>query len=661
MWQNNNANAFANGMGGDFGSTFGFNMAHQGNFQQQQYPPNGDFQLGYHGRGYGRSRGRGRGGYGRGRGNFHQFSPNEQAMFQRAPDQHQYEFQNMSDAHVDDQQDTAHPDHDVAARTETTEPSQEDDEFAPGGQEEVQEALGDDYEKAKAGEETAQQTVDATEAVPPQSHPSDQRDRGSEDQPAAVNGNTEKVEIMRVPSPKAYDDDEHSGNVPSKPVPEAYQEDLQGPPMPPPSAPLGPAAQYGDAVKDYGFRSRGHGRFSSRGRGSGPMPQHIYPTSPVKPAPTLQPVNSPEPKGVGVVGAPTGPRAMREPPIKPAAPRSSGGGFQIVGRASMVSQIGQPRATVKTRSPSPANDNNEYRDQDDRSYSRRQSRHERRDSARYEAEEQDDEYRAHDRDRDRDRDRRRRRSKRDDYADDDDNQNPSSSRPGSVDRKSAHRSRRDKDREGKEKYSGSSSKHYSSRARRYHDDNGNGDSAMDDYSGEPAAQSTRDKDTFDAESRSSRHDRPGSKLSRYDERDRDREHRDKDRKRSRHDRDREDEYYGDDGGGGGYQESRHRSRRHKKDHHREDASTMTNGALHHRSSEATTSAAPAPAPVEAEKDPHTLEREARNRERMLKEQQRREKADKRSGGGGHRRVSYKYEDEAERGMVESEKATARWR
>jgi hypothetical protein len=66
---------------------------------------------------------------------------------------------------------------------------------------------------------------------------------------------------------------------------------------------------------------------------------------------------------------------------------------------------------------------------------------------------------------------------------------------------------------------------------------------------------------------------------------------------------------------------------------------------------------------------HTLEREARNQERMLKEQQRRENAmnaerggaSKRHGVAGGRRVSYKYEDETQSAMVEQEREAARWR
>lgn len=83
-----------------------------------------------------------------------------------------------------------------------------------------------------------------------------------------------------------------------------------------------------------------------------------------------------------------------------------------------------------------------------------------------------------------------------------------------------------------------------------------------------------------------------------------------------------------------------------------------------------TAAEPEPEPEtrrdrEQDKDPHTLEREARNRERMLKEQQRREAMTgrKRSLPGG-RKLSYKYEDEegdrARTARVEREREASRW-
>lgn len=80
-------------------------------------------------------------------------------------------------------------------------------------------------------------------------------------------------------------------------------------------------------------------------------------------------------------------------------------------------------------------------------------------------------------------------------------------------------------------------------------------------------------------------------------------------------------------------------------------------------------------PAEPEKDPHTLEREARNRERLLKEQQRREavnadrdgktgrRRDQRPERGliGGRRLSYRYEDEADDLVrIEREREDGRW-
>ena len=80
--------------------------------------------------------------------------------------------------------------------------------------------------------------------------------------------------------------------------------------------------------------------------------------------------------------------------------------------------------------------------------------------------------------------------------------------------------------------------------------------------------------------------------------------------------------------------------------------------------------------AQPEKDHHTLEREARNKERLMKELQRREamegKGPKRRGSGIDskgaagigRRVSYKYEDEeseeARASRVESEREAGRW-
>ena len=86
---------------------------------------------------------------------------------------------------------------------------------------------------------------------------------------------------------------------------------------------------------------------------------------------------------------------------------------------------------------------------------------------------------------------------------------------------------------------------------------------------------------------------------------------------------------------------------------------------------------PQAAPVKLRIDPHTLEREARDRERLMKEMQRRQAMEGKGTGAkrrdskvesrvsGGRRVSYKYEDEesdeARAMRVESEREAGRWR
>ena len=119
MWngpQSNNPNAFANGMGGDFGSNagYGYNMSQQGNFHQQY--PNGDFQSGSYGRGYGRGRGRGRGGFARGRGGYAQNLQGSHPNYQQPHEQQQYEIQNMQAQMMQDQASQAGPAESVEAK-----------------------------------------------------------------------------------------------------------------------------------------------------------------------------------------------------------------------------------------------------------------------------------------------------------------------------------------------------------------------------------------------------------------------------------------------------------------------------------------------------------------------------------------------------------------
>ncbi|KAJ5884408.1 hypothetical protein N7504_011980 [Penicillium tannophilum] len=138
------------------------------------------------------------------------------------------------------------------------------------------------------------------------------------------------------------------------------------------------------------------------------------------------------------------------------------------------------------------------------------------------------------------------------------------------------------------------------------------------------------------------------RADRDSERDRDR---DRDRRRDR-DRDRERDR---DRGGRDRERDRKRSRRDRSesanasDHSSYPRARRVRRETDDRNDRDAPSTAPEP---EKEKDPHTLEREARNRERLQREQQRREQAksgnrrdSRQERAGAGRRINYKYEDE----------------
>jgi hypothetical protein len=342
MWngqQNNNPNAFSNGMVGDFGPNagFGYNMSQQGNFPQQQYP-NGDFQSGYYGRGSFRGRGRGRGGF-RGRGGL---NPNVQGNtsyhYQQPYEQQSAQIQQLQ-AQLGDRSN----EQPATPSNGTTEEQLKafHNELAPGGQEEVDEALG------------VQSTKPDLDARPPPAEPickaevgdkdgdgdgdgdkkEDEAQAGHESQPpqvVAVDNHAEPIQAITAVSPTPEEP------APKVDLPEAYVEDLAVQSMPPPSAPVGPAAHFSEMSRDYTFRGRGPGRFATRGRGSLQLANGIHP--PVKPVPEPLFKAPKEPRGSGIIGAPTGPKAMRASPITPTGPRGRGGGFQIVGRAALMNK-----------------------------------------------------------------------------------------------------------------------------------------------------------------------------------------------------------------------------------------------------------------------------------------------------------------------------------
>ena len=736
MWngaQNNNPNAFSNGMGGDFGPNagYGYNMSPQGNFPQQQYP-NGDFQAGYHGRGSFRGRGRGRGGL-RGRGGYNahgnananananaNFHGNGTNNYQPPYEQQQAQIQQLQ-AQLGGQ---SHPRERSAKPFPGTTDEQLKafhDELAPGGQEEVDEALGVDSTKPDLDEiplvDTRVGKSVETGVEKPAKDPAEQpagkgecdedkkgeRQDGSGLQPpeaVVVEDQVAPVQAIATVSPTREESPAQLD------VPEAYKEDLAAQQsMPPPTAPIGPAARFSDTSRDHAFRGRGLGRFASRGRGSSHLSNGIH--APSKPAGDAALKAPTEPKGAGIVGAPTGPKAMRAATVPPTGPRGRGGGFQIVGRAAMMNKENRSvsgesdtrYATLLTRhshllinSDRNPDHKNEARSRPDSpSYQDDQSaRHHA--TSNYDAESDDERRRRHE--------RRHRRSRRDEHENqemqnDVDYHHSRTSTPDSK-RKSSHR-RRDKERHS------SDTKHRSShRSHRHRDDETENERQHED---EPASSRRSKPDTdlpTETESRSSshrehhhRHHHRSSRSSRHDDkerdrdrgdRDRDREERHRHRKRTRRDRDENDDDDGETPEPRAEKDTaddhhhRHRSRRHKRDHHQNpDTESVRNGTTPTTITPSTHRDLPNPSSssnkrasssshhhlpaTDPDIDMHTLERAARDRERQLKEKQRREMAGKGVVGASSRRVSYKYEDEADVSLVraEREREGGRWR
>lgn len=625
---------FPNNMVGQGGFPSMNNMFNNGaGFAQQQYQQfaNADSRIfnqnGKFSRGNRRGRGR-RGGY------YQQDNPNSYHMMSQFPNNFGQYSHHQSVQDVQSQFLSQHSQHPGAQMTNNddggnpepeTEP--DNDDFAPGGQEDVEEALGDEYSKVRA-------EVQADPAV------GEVTDRSGE--PTAAQENQDPTPVVSVrelspfAEPLAAEEDEEEASRVEAAIPEAYREDIDYV-MAPPSAPVGPSQ------RDTAFRTRGHGRFPSRSRGSFQSPSGYAPHSPVRQVSQTQVTSqaSPVNKGSGVVGAPTGPRAMRQQDAattnRMVSRSDSDMGLKIMGRASThVNEVNYKDDTARTATPKSGYEDYDDDDGNDNNKSRpNEYRVSRRDAEQRTS--RSDECMDHDRERDR---KRRKSSRKDEIHEDYEIQDPDQryTRADSAERSSSHRSsRRDREKRDKDRYAGGSSRHKPS-SRHYED-------ALDSETnghGEPAESTGHRSSRKDPFRRDEERDRE------RDNRDHERSERDKHRKRSRHDREREGDYEDED-----ETENRRRSRKHKKDqgssrkdrdreHDETDLGMRISGRSSHRTSEVA-SAVLTPQP---DKDPHTLEREARNRERMLKEQQRRENAAKGTLSGG-RKINYKYEDEIE--------------
>ncbi|KAI9736996.1 MAG: hypothetical protein M1834_000585 [Cirrosporium novae-zelandiae] len=619
-----NANPFANGMGNDFGSNIGYggyNMPQHG-YNHHTFQ-NNQFQNGYNGPngpGYGRGRGRGRGlGYGnRGRGGYGQAMQGNPGSYQPFDHQLPPQLQHQNNA--------------VQQQVKSTEPNvvANPSESKP----ELSLRVPADSKEETSNEPQGELSTDADAKAPTVTDGDEPAEKKSD---KLVEERPEPQEQKPVPIESVLSVDE---NKPS-PIPTLDHIDMPSAPrgsMAPPSAPLGPSGRFQqDPSHSFMGRGRGTGRGYVRGgfRGRGGYLQNVNVSNPyaTQPANNELPNNVPTaPKGQGVVGAPTAPKALRQG-LPNTGMRNQE--FSIVGRASRA-----VNGNTRSRSASPVREPEETPSS---STSRHRSRHHRHRS-RSESED-DSEY-------ERKKEYRRRKSSRK-YEDGDDESQKAGdaepSRSSSAD-SSARKSRRDRDRDRR-----SSHKHRSSH-RSHRDRNRSRErrhrrkrsrSPADDAADETPTPATNPIEVVNGTTDTTVRDKDSSIKYRESRKEKGLE-----RKRSRRDR---SESLDDT-----EHSHRHRSRRSKRE---EDE---TKGSRREKEKEKT-------APAEPEKDEHTLEREARNRERLLKEQQRREamnagrdskgpsRRDIKQGTSGARRMSYKYEDEVGRAArIEQERESARW-
>ena len=344
-----------NGVGGNFGAHTGYggnNMPqHQGNFNQvhQHQNFNNDFHHGYHNQGFhNRGRGRGRGGFfnaGRGRG----YAPpayqgrqaaNNETYQNQVPEQstrrgspvytpmdnsgsgHQLQGGNHQDSSKSD-----------GPATEKKDEEQLNKELDPGGTEDIPEVIKDPNPEKDLVEDTVpvldQQELseEETEArtIPMQEHkpsqlqqvlPKEKMDEAA----TLIDNNITASSAMPPPT---------TPNVPTGPAKSATGAAAVV------TSPRGPSfgRGFGRGFSNYGPASRGRGFVPAFDSSSRP-----------KPSPTIeQPIQKlPVSKGLGVEGAPTGPKALRQPPSTTNVKPAQDAGFSIVGRASAQPRVNGP-------------------------------------------------------------------------------------------------------------------------------------------------------------------------------------------------------------------------------------------------------------------------------------------------------------------------------
>ena len=582
-----------------------------------------------------------------------------------------------------------------------------DDEFAPGGLDDIKEALGDAYwdvpgsnpNKPKIPEESAPSltktsAVQSASSGPPASmadavtpstlgdnstarnetsSPTSHQDVTSKEEEAPVKTEvTVKEEDISVRAEELIKGGEVSSiiaEVPPSNTPLAATDSKVS--MPPPLAPTGPAKRSDAPENGVAYpRSPGNPVLRTQPPLAAPLVSSVSPIRPVARSPVA---SSPDARGTGVIGAPTGPRAMRDPPSKHSRDLSNGGsvggGFRIIGRASEQALDGSMGDRERSRSPSQSKVHKQVRHRS-KSRERDDIQLTRHSSLKRKLNDDDVQERPSESN------RSHKKVRPDASEQERDEKRQHRLRSASPDRRQSTSYRDRKDTE-------TPSRHRSSRSSRHHE-------AINDDKGYEINASIDPSESRDGHHRSSksrkhgeregerRHERekerevkPAEEARKTGHQEREDQHRDRHRKRSRDEYETPEDEARDESG--------HRVRRHKREHRTDREELKINGAskaptsehtaLHSRPSNVPTSriqatkletTKPAPKPKEPEKDPHTLEREARNRERMLKEQQRREKAmhtgveagpvsATRRGANGvvgqSRRMNYRYEDD----------------
>ncbi|KAL8685462.1 MAG: hypothetical protein Q9218_007745, partial [Villophora microphyllina] len=593
-----NPNAYgghANGMGGDFGGNAGYagyNMpSHQGNFNQMNHHQfqNHDFQNGYHGQGFpnrGRGRGRGYAYAPRGRGGYNQVMhgnhTNHEAFHHQLPSQQSHQDNSYSQY---PQQPYEAGKQSVDANVEENRPddpknAQATDEqiarsFAPGDADESPEAPATTTaeENAAAASENDEPEYTPAEAVPlamDVEKPDEQDEQKAKDQPAE-----------EQPAPiQTFVPDDPPQAEPDHPTSAVSTNSM----MPPPNPAIIQPSQFTPVVEQpYEYSARGRGgarrfsrgasdfRMSGRGRGGpGYLPNGNTTNHVTQPAQAL--VTAPtEPKGVGVEGAPKGPKAMREG--LPTSSLRGGRGFSIVGRASAAAQS-RPNGPAPSRSRSTTRSRSRSRHRSHRHRHKHRSQSASTDSDREE----------------RRRERHKRRSRRHEDEDED-----MEDQAGSVTHRSSHRNHGDRDDDRDDDKSRKSHR----RSHRSHRDR----------SRDGESRSTRKRSRTPTEITETAPQSEATSSSRKRrERNEDEEAR-RERKRSRRDRHAEEE---------DHHTSSHRSKYHSSSNTSKVPPTAPSGPKSDRQKHSQ------PQTTHTEIDPHELERQARNRERLQKELQRRE-------------------------------------